>query len=201
MDGHFAAFGGDSAVGECRDAGVTEVAGSHLAQGDGLVGVGGEAGGLAFRHLAQGSAGFGGGGVAAAADDRAVLGGGAVRTAWRPGREPTRSVMKSKRVSAPARKTVARRLLVPVVPVVPVAQQLFAEIDAEGRRGPGGAESARTVREVIGLADVHHKPGEQGSVPSSGSFRTDGMAVVPCSVKQRENPRRDPHRLRRQPHS
>ncbi|MET9660318.1 non-oxidative hydroxyarylic acid decarboxylases subunit B [Streptomyces sp. NPDC006510] len=44
-------------------------------------------------------------------------------------------------------------------------------------------ETARTVREVIDLADVHHKPGEQGSVLSSGSFRTGGMVVVPCSMK------------------
>ncbi|MCO6000329.1 UbiX family flavin prenyltransferase [Actinoallomurus sp. WRP9H-5] len=44
-------------------------------------------------------------------------------------------------------------------------------------------ETAHTVRQVIDLADVHHKPGEQGSVLSSGSFRTDGMVVVPCSMK------------------
>ncbi|MET9267434.1 UbiX family flavin prenyltransferase [Amycolatopsis sp. NPDC004079] len=44
-------------------------------------------------------------------------------------------------------------------------------------------ESTRTVREVVELADVHHRPGEQGSLLSSGSFRTDGMVVVPCSMK------------------
>ncbi|MFD2472232.1 UbiX family flavin prenyltransferase [Amycolatopsis silviterrae] len=44
-------------------------------------------------------------------------------------------------------------------------------------------ECTRTVREVVELADVHHRPGEQGSVLSSGSFHTDGMVVVPCSMK------------------
>lgn len=44
-------------------------------------------------------------------------------------------------------------------------------------------ETSTTVREVIALADVHHKLGEQGSVLSSGSFRTEGMVVVPCSMK------------------
>ncbi|MEU7581462.1 non-oxidative hydroxyarylic acid decarboxylases subunit B [Streptomyces sp. NPDC041068] len=44
-------------------------------------------------------------------------------------------------------------------------------------------ETPYTVREVQDLADVHHKPNDQGATISSGSFRTDGMVVVPCSVK------------------
>ncbi|MEU9315019.1 non-oxidative hydroxyarylic acid decarboxylases subunit B [Streptomyces sp. NPDC048295] len=44
-------------------------------------------------------------------------------------------------------------------------------------------ETDHTVREVIDLADVHHKPGEQGSALSSGSFCTGGMVIVPCSMK------------------
>jgi len=44
-------------------------------------------------------------------------------------------------------------------------------------------ETARSVREVAELADVTYKLGEQGAAISSGSFRTDGMIVVPCSMR------------------
>ncbi|MBA0047181.1 non-oxidative hydroxyarylic acid decarboxylases subunit B [Mycobacteroides sp. LB1] len=44
-------------------------------------------------------------------------------------------------------------------------------------------ESTRSVREVAQLADVTYKLGEQGAAISSGSFRTDGMIVVPCSMR------------------
>jgi 4-hydroxy-3-polyprenylbenzoate decarboxylase len=33
------------------------------------------------------------------------------------------------------------------------------------------------------LADVVHKPGDQGAIISSGSFQTDGMIIAPCSVR------------------
>lgn len=44
-------------------------------------------------------------------------------------------------------------------------------------------ETGRSVREVAELADVVHRPDDQGATISSGSFRTDGMVVVPCSMK------------------
>ncbi|MFG3531746.1 non-oxidative hydroxyarylic acid decarboxylases subunit B [Streptomyces sp. NPDC047917] len=44
-------------------------------------------------------------------------------------------------------------------------------------------ETAYSLREVAALASVCHSPDDQGAAISSGSFRTDGMVVVPCSMK------------------
>ncbi|MEU2616792.1 non-oxidative hydroxyarylic acid decarboxylases subunit B [Streptomyces sp. NPDC007157] len=44
-------------------------------------------------------------------------------------------------------------------------------------------ETGFSAREVGALADVVHSPEDQGATISSGSFRTDGMVVVPCSMK------------------
>ncbi|MFF7364429.1 non-oxidative hydroxyarylic acid decarboxylases subunit B [Streptomyces sp. NPDC008125] len=44
-------------------------------------------------------------------------------------------------------------------------------------------ETGRPVAEVNALADVVHSPDDQGAAISSGSFRTDGMVIVPCSMK------------------
>ena len=44
-------------------------------------------------------------------------------------------------------------------------------------------ETRRSVKEVRALADVSHRPQDQGATISSGSFVTLGMLVAPCSVK------------------
>ncbi|MGA5203360.1 non-oxidative hydroxyarylic acid decarboxylases subunit B [Streptomyces variegatus] len=44
-------------------------------------------------------------------------------------------------------------------------------------------ETGLSVADVSTLADVTHKPDDQGATISSGSFRTDGMVIAPCSMK------------------
>jgi len=44
-------------------------------------------------------------------------------------------------------------------------------------------ETGMSVAEVGQLADVVHGPEDQGATIASGSFRTDGMVIVPCSMK------------------
>ena len=44
-------------------------------------------------------------------------------------------------------------------------------------------ETPYRARDVAGLADFCHSPADQAATISSGSFRTDGMIVIPCSMK------------------
>jgi 4-hydroxy-3-polyprenylbenzoate decarboxylase len=44
-------------------------------------------------------------------------------------------------------------------------------------------ESDLSVRDVQALADRHYAPDDVGAAIASGSFRTRGMIVAPCSVK------------------
>ncbi|MGE0969686.1 UbiX family flavin prenyltransferase [Klebsiella sp. WOUb02] len=44
-------------------------------------------------------------------------------------------------------------------------------------------ETDYALREVQGLADVVHDARDIAASISSGSFKTDGMAILPCSVK------------------
>jgi len=44
-------------------------------------------------------------------------------------------------------------------------------------------ETPYTRAQVQALATVSHPPGDMGAAISSGSFRTDGMVIAPCSAK------------------
>ncbi|ELQ6132094.1 UbiX family flavin prenyltransferase [Cronobacter dublinensis] len=44
-------------------------------------------------------------------------------------------------------------------------------------------ETDMTVRDVQALADVNHDPRDIAASVSSGSFKTDGMIILPCSIK------------------
>ena len=44
-------------------------------------------------------------------------------------------------------------------------------------------ETGWALKDVHGLAHTVHNPNDEGAAISSGSFRTDGMLVVPCSAR------------------
>jgi 4-hydroxy-3-polyprenylbenzoate decarboxylase len=55
--------------------------------------------------------------------------------------------------------------------VTPAAQQTRAH------------ETDLSARDLGALADVNHRPSDLGAAIASGSFRTEGMVVAPCSVR------------------
>lgn len=46
-----------------------------------------------------------------------------------------------------------------------------------------GVETDLSLADVHALADVVHKPGDIGATIASGSFKTLGMLIAPCSIK------------------
>nr|WP_278246960.1 UbiX family flavin prenyltransferase [Klenkia brasiliensis] len=44
-------------------------------------------------------------------------------------------------------------------------------------------ETPYTARQVADLADICHGTGDQAAAISSGSFKTAGMIIAPCSMK------------------
>ena len=54
---------------------------------------------------------------------------------------------------------------------------------SEGGRVNVAIETDYTSDQVQALADVVHRPNNLAAAISSGSFKTDGMIVIPCSVK------------------
>jgi len=44
-------------------------------------------------------------------------------------------------------------------------------------------EAGLDPADVLALADVVHEPGDLAASIASGSFRTEGMAIVPCSMR------------------
>lgn len=44
-------------------------------------------------------------------------------------------------------------------------------------------ETDYTLEQVLSLADIAYKDDEMGAAVSSGSFRTRGMVILPCSMK------------------
>ena len=44
-------------------------------------------------------------------------------------------------------------------------------------------ETDRKVADVKAMADVRYAPGDIGAAIASGSYRTDGMIIAPCSIR------------------
>lgn len=68
--------------------------------------------------------------------------------------------------------------------------ELLADLDIESHlvmskaaAVTAGLETSRKISEINKLADVVHKVDDIGASIASGSFKTSGMLIVPCSVK------------------
>ncbi len=46
-----------------------------------------------------------------------------------------------------------------------------------------GLETSFSVKSVLAKADFHYQPADVGAAIASGSFRTRGMVIAPCSVR------------------
>lgn len=44
-------------------------------------------------------------------------------------------------------------------------------------------ETPLSIHDVAALADAYYSPTDQAAAISSGSFKTDGMVIIPCSMK------------------
>ena len=56
-------------------------------------------------------------------------------------------------------------------------------VATEGAEVTFGYETELSMDEVRGMADVVYDNGDIGAAISSGSFETEGMIVIPCSMK------------------
>ncbi|EPE3185012.1 UbiX family flavin prenyltransferase [Cronobacter sakazakii] len=66
--------------------------------------------------------------------------------------------------------------------------QAVAEVEthlimSQAARQTLALETDMSVRDVQALADVNHDARDIAASVSSGSFKTDGMIIVPCSIK------------------
>ncbi|MGL5532470.1 MAG: UbiX family flavin prenyltransferase, partial [Plesiomonas shigelloides] len=65
----------------------------------------------------------------------------------------------------------------------PLAQIETHLIISQAARRTIALETDFSLREVTALADVYHDVRDIAASVSSGSFRTAGMVILPCSVK------------------
>ncbi|WP_416821335.1 UbiX family flavin prenyltransferase, partial [Cronobacter sakazakii] len=66
--------------------------------------------------------------------------------------------------------------------------QAVAEVEthlimSQAARQTLSLETDMSVRDVQALADVNHDARDIAASVSSGSFKTDGMIILPCSIK------------------
>lgn len=60
-------------------------------------------------------------------------------------------------------------------------------VTSDGARATIAAETDWSVKDIEALADVVHGNKNLGAILSSGSFKTDGMIVAPCSMRTLSN--------------